>query len=75
MTTLVFSRLIGEYEREICQKVVKKWLYKYHFSNNITQYYAYIISTILTIAYNMCFPREDSVYQILMHLDHTLMLT
>jgi len=21
-----------EYERESCQKIVKKWLYKYHFS-------------------------------------------
>jgi len=23
-----------EYERESCQKVVKKWLYKYHFSTH-----------------------------------------
>jgi hypothetical protein len=32
-----------EYERESCQKVVTKWLYKYHFSNNLS----YLIMCII----------------------------
>jgi hypothetical protein len=37
-----------EYERESCQKVVKKWLSKYHFSNQKCSNHFYFEGSLLS---------------------------